>query len=57
MAVQLVPIKPTLIAPGTKRLKPEYEGLLSNLGFKCSLRRYNAAPALEKLAEHVNSPR
>jgi len=38
--VQVDPIKPTLKAPGTKRLKLEYDVLLSNLAFKFILRRY-----------------
>jgi len=36
-AVQVAPIKPTLKAPGTKRLR------LSNVGFKLNLRRYTMA--------------
>jgi len=36
-------MKPTLKPLGTKRLKLEYDGLLSNFGFKFSLRRCNAA--------------
>ena len=39
-AVQVDPIKPTLTAPGTKRLKMEFDDLLSSLGFKFNLRRY-----------------
>ena len=38
--VQVDPMKPKLKPPGTKRLKLEYDGLLSNFGFKFSLRRY-----------------
>jgi hypothetical protein len=38
--VQVDPIKPTLKAPGTKRLKLEYDELLSMFGFKFDLRRY-----------------
>ena len=38
--VQLDPIKPTLKAPGTERLKLQYEELLSNFGFKFNLRRF-----------------
>ena len=41
--MQADPIKPTLIPPGAKRLKLEYDGLLSNFGFKFSLRRYTRA--------------
>jgi hypothetical protein len=39
--VQVDPIKPTLKAPGTKRLKLKYAVTLSNLGFKFNLRRYH----------------
>ena len=39
-AVQVDPMKPKLKPPGTKRLKLEYDGLLSNFGFKFNLRRY-----------------
>jgi len=39
-AVQVDPIKPTLKAPGTKRLKLKYDELLSHLAFKFNLRRY-----------------
>jgi len=38
--VQVDPIKPTLKAPGTKRLKLNYDKLLSNVAFKFNLRRY-----------------
>ena len=39
-AVQVDPMKPTLKAPGSKRLKLEHEKLLSNVGFNFNLRRY-----------------
>jgi len=39
-AVQVDPIRPKLKPPGIKRLKLETDGLLSNFGFKFSLRRY-----------------
>jgi hypothetical protein len=39
-AVQVEPIKPTLKAPGTKRLKQQYDELLSSFPFKLNLRRY-----------------
>jgi hypothetical protein len=39
--VQVDLIKPTLKAPGTKRLKLEYDGLLSDFAFKFNLRCYN----------------
>jgi len=42
-AVQVGPIKPTLKAPGTERLKPTYDRLLSNFAFKLNLRRYTLA--------------
>ena len=35
------PMKPTLKAPGSKRLKLESEIVLSNFTFNISLRRYN----------------
>ena len=38
--MQIDPVKPTLKAPGTKRLKLTREGLLSDFGFKFNLRRY-----------------
>jgi hypothetical protein len=40
-AVQVDPIKPTLKAPGTKRLKLEYDDLLSIFGFEFNLRRHS----------------
>jgi hypothetical protein len=33
-------MKPKLNAPGTKRLKPKYDRLLSNVAFKFNLRHY-----------------
>jgi hypothetical protein len=39
--VQLDPIKPTLKAAGSKRLKLKYDKLLSCFAFKFNLRRYN----------------
>jgi len=36
-------MKPKLKPPGTKCLKLEYDGLLSNFGFKFNLRRYTVA--------------
>jgi hypothetical protein len=38
--VQVDPIKPTLKAPGSKRLKLEREKMLSYYAFKFNLRRY-----------------
>jgi hypothetical protein len=42
-AVQVVPIKPTLKPPGTKRLKLKYEELPLNFAFKFHSRRYTQA--------------
>ena len=44
-AVQVDPIKPTLKASGTKRLKLTHVKLLSSFAFKFNLRRYTTAPA------------
>jgi hypothetical protein len=49
-AVQVDPIKPTLKAPGTERLKLECEELLSNFGFNFNLRRYNPASHCDFMA-------
>jgi len=45
-AVQVDPIKPTLKAPGTERLKLKYEELLSHFGFKftCAATARSAPP-------------
>ena len=37
------PIKPTLKASGTKRLKLQYDELVSSFPFKFNLRRYTMA--------------
>jgi hypothetical protein len=39
-AMQVDPIKPTLKAPGTERLKLHYDELLSKFAFKFNMRRY-----------------
>jgi len=52
--VQVDPLKPKLKPPGTKRLKLEYDGLLSNIGFKFNLRRYSSAS--EHLHKKMNVP-
>jgi len=50
--VHVEPMKPTLMAPGIKRLKPKYDGLLSSSAFKFNLRRYTEAAKLaEKFPE------
>ena len=38
--MQVDPIKPTMKAPGTKRLKLKYDEPLSGFGFNFNLRRY-----------------
>ena len=38
--MQVDPTKPTLKAPGSKRLKLKHDGPLSNFAFKFNLRRY-----------------
>ena len=43
-AVQVDPIKPTLKAPGTNRLKLNCDELLPTFAFKFNLRRYTAVP-------------
>ena len=40
--MQLDPIRPTLKAPGTKRLNLKYDELLSEVAFKFNVRRYNS---------------
>jgi hypothetical protein len=44
-AVQVDPIKPTLKASGTKRLKLQYDEPLSKVAFKFNLRRYTKGGA------------
>jgi hypothetical protein len=51
------PIKPTLKAPETKRLKLKYDELLSPFAFNFNLRRYSTASnaahlLLELLGQH-----
>ena len=41
--MQVDPIKPTLKAPGSKRLKLDYDEPLLNFAFKFNLRRCNEA--------------
>jgi hypothetical protein len=49
---------PKLKPPGTKRLKLEFVGLLSNFGFKFKLRRHTKGTRLAPLpgAENNNKP-
>jgi len=42
-------MKATLKAPGSKRLKLEYDNLLSNSAFKLNLRRYTKVPLIDSL--------
>jgi len=42
--VQVDPIKPTLKAPGTERLRLKCDDLVSCFAFNFNLRRYNQAP-------------
>ena len=57
MAVQVDPMKPTLKAPGIRRLKLKYAKPLSNFALKFNLRRYNLDfdRFLESLLEGVVS--
>jgi len=52
--VQVDPIKPTLKAPGTKRLKLKRDGPLSSFGFKFNLSPYIPEPDfnLNRIVEH-----
>ena len=43
-AVRVDPIKPTLKAPGTKRLNLEYDEVLSNVAFDINMRLYTMEP-------------
>ena len=47
------PIKPTLKAPGTKRLKLESDELLSNFAFKFDMRRYDEGGGRRELRDSV----
>jgi len=49
-AVQVDPIKPTLKAPGSERLKLEHEKLLFNFAFNFNLRRYSLEQLQRQLA-------
>ena len=44
--MQVDPIKPTLKAPGSKRLNPFFYELLSSFAFKSNLRRYTWDPKI-----------
>jgi hypothetical protein len=49
--MQVDPIKPTLKAPGTKRLKLKYYSLPSSFAFKFNLRRYTKVEAHKTLRD------
>ena len=46
--MQVGPMKPTLKAPGTERLKLKYDEPLSNVAFKFNLHRYTEDVAGQK---------
>ena len=46
--MQVDPIKPTLKAPGTERLKLKYDEPPSNFAFKFNLRRYTEIDELSR---------
>jgi hypothetical protein len=48
--VQVDPIKPTLKAPKSKRLKLKYDELLSNVASKFNLRRFTKVAAARSAA-------
>jgi hypothetical protein len=50
-AVQIDFIKPTLKAPGPKRLKPKYDEPASKFAFRFNLRRYDMVDKIEDDAE------
>ena len=54
--MQLDPIKFTSKAPGTNRLKPNTEELLSKFAFKFNLRRYNMAALAGQAVRLTPSP-
>ena len=56
--MQVDPIKPTVKAPGTKRLKLKYAKLLSSFAFNVNLRRYSSGAMAIKSAvvqDHLKS--
>ena len=54
--MQVDPIKPTLKAPGTKRLRLQYVEPLSNLSFKFNLCRHILAILISALCHDVDHP-
>ena len=55
--MQVDPIKPRLKAPGTRRLKLQYDELLSTFAFKFDLRRYTKGSGDKEKGTNVESPR
>ena len=57
--MQVDPVKPALKAPGTQRLKLNYDYLLTSFAFNFNLRRYNkagaAVEAAHTTAHHANA--
>ena len=53
--MQVDPIKPTLKAPGLKRLKLKCDKLLSTFALKFNLLRYSEAVETANLAETIGS--
>jgi len=47
--VQVAPIKPTLKAPGSKRVKVKHDEPVSKFAFKFNLRRYTMADVKQEL--------
>ena len=52
--MQVDPIKPTFKAPGSKRLKQEYNESHSNFAFKFNLRHYNTGAQVRLTAVPVD---
>ena len=53
--MQVDPIKPKMKAPGSKRLKLQYDALLSKFGLEFSLRCYSEAAVAELEEERGRS--
>ena len=53
--MQVDPSNPTLKPPGSKRLKPKCDVLLSNFAFKINLRRYSEVAKLEGHTDAVRA--
>ena len=55
-ALQVDPIKLTLKAPGSERLKLKYDEPLSNVAFKFNLRRCTLVGLLRRACAHLLAP-